>query len=106
MVASLASPSPSSQTHDPLSSRGAALTDVSVAFRPGRVHILCGSNGSGKTTLSLLLAGLQQPTTGAVRLDGVDLRSLDKDVLYENLVSLCLFLCAASFSLFFSLFPV
>jgi putative ABC transport system ATP-binding protein len=51
--------------------------DFSVAEQD-RVAIL-GPSGSGKTTLLGLLAGLDQPTTGRVVLDGVDLTLLTED---------------------------
>jgi ABC-type multidrug transport system fused ATPase/permease subunit len=50
------------------------LTDLSFSLRPGVVLGLLGRTGSGKTTLSRLLFRLYDPTTGVVKLDGVDLR--------------------------------
>ena len=53
------------------------LADVDVALRPGEVHGLVGENGAGKSTLMKLLAGVYQPDSGAIELDGreVTLRS-------------------------------
>ena len=55
------------------------LDGVDLEARPGEVIAVLGPSGSGKTTLLGLLAGLDTPTAGTVRLDGVDLGSLDED---------------------------
>ena len=53
------------------------LQALSLTIRPGeRVGVL-GRVGSGKSTLVRLLMGLYQPSSGTLRLDGVDLRQLD-----------------------------
>src|SRR2546430_1833963 len=44
-----------------------AVEDVSLALYPGRATALVGESGSGKTTVARLLAGVYQPTTGAIR---------------------------------------
>ncbi|MEQ9814439.1 MAG: ABC transporter ATP-binding protein [Azospirillaceae bacterium] len=49
-----------------------ALTEVSCTIAAGSVTALVGPNGAGKTTLMRCLAGLDQPVTGAVAVDGVD----------------------------------
>lgn len=49
---------------------GRALTDVSVGFGRGRVHVLAGENGAGKSTLIKLLTGGRRPDRGRVLLDG------------------------------------
>ncbi|WP_035696452.1 ABC transporter ATP-binding protein, partial [Glycomyces tenuis] len=53
-----------------------ALTDVSFTVEPGTTVALVGATGSGKSTLAHLAARLTDPTRGAVRFDGVDLREL------------------------------
>ena len=54
-----------------------ALRDVSVKIRAGEKVAILGRVGSGKSTLNKLLQGLYQPTTGAVMVDGVDIRQFD-----------------------------
>lgn len=57
------------------------LTDVSFEARAGQSIALVGSNGSGKSTIVKLLAGLYEPTTGSVSLNGTDIRCLDRATL-------------------------
>ena len=47
-----------------------ALEDVSLDLLPGEVHGLVGENGAGKSTLVKILAGVHQPDSGTIRLDG------------------------------------
>jgi putative ABC transport system ATP-binding protein len=60
-----------------------ALTGVSVEFPASRFAAIMGPSGSGKSTLMHILAGLDRPTAGSVRLDGTDLTSLDDRALTE-----------------------
>jgi ABC-type protease/lipase transport system fused ATPase/permease subunit len=53
------------------------LHDVNLEAAPGQVMAVIGPSGSGKTTLARLICGVVEPTAGAVRLDGADLRNWD-----------------------------
>ena len=53
-----------------------ALDGVSFEARPGQLIAFVGPSGSGKSTVLSLVARLYDPRTGAVTLDGVDLRDL------------------------------
>ncbi|MGI8728653.1 MAG: ABC transporter ATP-binding protein [Solirubrobacteraceae bacterium] len=54
-----------------------ALAGVSVDIARGAFTAIMGASGSGKSTLMHLMAGLDQPTSGSVSLDGVELAGLD-----------------------------
>jgi ABC-type multidrug transport system fused ATPase/permease subunit len=56
---------------------GPALSDVDLEVGAGSTVALVGPTGSGKTSLVALLARLYDPSDGAVRVDGADLRSVD-----------------------------
>ena len=55
------------------------LQDIALEVMPGEAVAIVGASGSGKSTLLGLLAGLDTPTRGTVRIDGVDLFGLDED---------------------------
>jgi putative ABC transport system ATP-binding protein len=59
--------------------RLAILQDIDLEVMPGEAVAIVGASGSGKSTLLGLLAGLDTPSRGSVRLDGVDLFGLDED---------------------------
>lgn len=55
------------------------LHDINFTVPAGQTLAIMGASGSGKSTLLGLLAGLDTPSTGTVRLDGVDIFALDED---------------------------
>jgi osmoprotectant transport system ATP-binding protein len=57
------------------------LDDVSFAINAGEFLAIVGPSGSGKTTLLRLINRLSEPTSGAVRVGGEDVRMLDPIVL-------------------------
>jgi ATP-binding cassette, subfamily B, bacterial len=61
------------------------LHQVSCRVEPGEVLGLLGRTGSGKTTISRLLFRLYDPTDGAVRLDGTDIRAVPLAALRERI---------------------
>jgi ATP-binding cassette subfamily B protein len=56
----------------------AALNGVSMTVTPGETVALVGPSGAGKTTIIQLLQRFYDPTSGAIRLDGIDLRDMDR----------------------------
>jgi ATP-binding cassette subfamily C protein LapB len=54
-----------------------ALNGISFNIKQGEHVAIIGKTGSGKTTLTRLIMAMYQPTEGAVRVDGIDLRQLD-----------------------------
>ena len=56
--------------HSYVASDGPVLSGIDLTIRPGEVVALIGRSGSGKSTLLHILAGLIQPSEGAVRIGG------------------------------------
>jgi ATP-binding cassette subfamily C protein LapB len=61
------------------------LRAVSFKINPGEHVAILGRNGSGKTTLQKLIAGLYQPASGTVLIDGIDIHQLDPAELRRNI---------------------
>ncbi len=59
------------------------LDHVSLDIPAKQSVAIVGPSGSGKSTLLGLMAGLDQPTSGAIEVDGVDLRSMSESALAE-----------------------
>ena len=53
---------------------GACVTDLSFDVYPGELVGVIGQNGAGKTTLTKLLNGLLRPSSGSIRVAGLDMR--------------------------------
>lgn len=74
-----------------------ALSDVCFKIKRGEVHCLCGENGAGKSTLMNLCAGVFQPTSGVIKINGQETKingishseKLGFSVVYQE-VPLCL----------------
>ena len=57
------------------------LHPLDYAIAPGQFVAIVGPSGSGKSTLLGLIAGLDAPSTGTIRVDGVDITALGEDAL-------------------------
>jgi ABC-type multidrug transport system fused ATPase/permease subunit len=62
------------------------LPDLDVSVPAGQTLALVGTTGAGKTTIAKLATRFYDPDEGAVRLDGVDLRSLSSEDLHRSVV--------------------
>ncbi len=55
------------------------LRDIDFSLQRGETAAIVGASGSGKSTLLSIIAGLDVPSSGTVRLAGIDLFALDED---------------------------
>jgi iron complex transport system ATP-binding protein len=62
----------------------ALLSDVSIAFAPGGLHLIIGPNGAGKSTLIKVLARLLRPHAGEVRYEGADVSHVSEAELAKR----------------------
>lgn len=53
-----------------------AVNGINVTIEPGEFTAIVGPSGSGKTTLLNMLGGLDDPTSGQIKIDGVDIGTL------------------------------
>ncbi|GAB3564365.1 ABC transporter ATP-binding protein [Amycolatopsis endophytica] len=61
------------------------LRDITFRAEAGKTTAIIGSTGAGKTTLLSLIPRLMDATAGQVLVDGVDVRDLDPDVLWNRI---------------------
>lgn len=65
--------------------RTPVLTDITFTTQPGELVALVGPSGAGKTTLINLLHRFCDPATGAITIDGHDLRAVTTHSLYSQI---------------------
>jgi ATP-binding cassette, subfamily B, bacterial MsbA len=62
-----------------------AISNLTLHIEPGKTHALVGASGAGKSTILSLILRLYDPTSGAVNIDGRDLRSVTQKSLREKI---------------------
>lgn len=58
---------------------GLGLRDINISEGPGKLIGIMGASGAGKTTLLNVLSGIDKPTSGSLKINGVDLFSKDTE---------------------------
>lgn len=54
----------------------AVLKNINIAVNPGEIFVLMGPSGSGKSVLLKLIAGLDEPTSGDIFIDGIKIKEV------------------------------
>ena len=62
-----------------------AIKNVTLHIKPGKTYALVGASGAGKTTILSLILRLYDPTSGAVKIDERDLRSITQKSLRDQI---------------------
>jgi subfamily B ATP-binding cassette protein MsbA len=62
-----------------------AVRDLNLHIEPGKTYALVGASGAGKSTILSLILRLYDPTTGAVKIDNRDLRTLTQESLRKQI---------------------
>lgn len=60
------------------------ISDVSLTFEAGKLHLIIGPNGAGKSTLIKVLARLLKPHTGTIQYDGADAKDASEAGLAKH----------------------
>ncbi len=66
-------------------SKESTINNLSFKIPAGQKVALVGKMGSGKSTLSKLIAGMIEPTSGAILIDGIDVRQIDPADVRKNI---------------------
>jgi putative ABC transport system ATP-binding protein len=72
-----------SKTYNPSGIAVHALQGINLTIEKGEFTVVVGPSGSGKTTLLNIIGGLDQPTTGTVTIDGIDISTMKTDEMIE-----------------------
>src|SRR5205085_11799630 len=62
-----------------------AVRDINLHIEPGKTYALVGASGAGKSTILSLILRLYDPTSGAVKIEGQDLRSVTQKSLRDRI---------------------
>jgi subfamily B ATP-binding cassette protein MsbA len=62
-----------------------AISNLTLHIEPGKTYALVGASGAGKSTILSLILRLYDPTSGAIKIDGRDLRSVTQKSLREQI---------------------
>jgi len=62
-----------------------AISNLTLRIQPGKTHALVGASGAGKSTILSLILRLYDPTSGTVKIDGHELRSITQKSLRERI---------------------
>jgi putative ABC transport system ATP-binding protein len=72
-----------SKIYNPTSIPVNALRGIDLNIEKQEFTVVVGPSGSGKTTLLNIIGGLDQPTTGTVSIDGIDISTMKPDEMIE-----------------------
>jgi ABC-type multidrug transport system fused ATPase/permease subunit len=61
------------------------LDNISIDIEPGKRTVIFGMNGSGKSTIANLILRFNDPTSGNIYIDGVDIKNYELDSLRQNI---------------------
>lgn len=60
------------------------LNNINLTINSGEKLALVGVNGAGKTTLVKLISGLYSPTSGSIKINGIDISEINRDEYYKS----------------------